>query len=122
MDEKSLAKERRKQAKLERLGTNSPRCVVCGESNSHCLEKHHLQGRKFGEDLVIVCRNCHRKLSDAQIDHPPQISARPFPEECIAHFLHGLADLFELFIEKFREFADLLLTNINHHNSANGGR
>jgi hypothetical protein len=120
MDEKSLAKERRKQAVLERLGTNSPQCVICVEGDPRCLEKHHLPGRKFGDDLVIVCRNCHRKLSDTQKDHPLQICTPPCLEERIAHFLHGLADLFELLIAKFREFADQLLTNINHRNSEKG--
>jgi hypothetical protein len=47
---------------LERLGTNEPGCVVCGEDDPSYLELHHIPGRKFGDELVIVCRNCHRKL------------------------------------------------------------
>jgi hypothetical protein len=33
MDERYLKKERLRQARLERLGTNTPRCVVCGEDD-----------------------------------------------------------------------------------------
>ena len=62
--------EAREQARLQRLGTNEPRCGVCGEDDSRTLEKHHIEGRAHGETLAIVCRNCHRKLSDAQLDHP----------------------------------------------------
>ena len=33
-----LAKEARKQNRLERFGTNDPRCGVCGEANDCILE------------------------------------------------------------------------------------
>jgi 5-methylcytosine-specific restriction endonuclease McrA len=114
MDEEFRKKERRRQAQLERLGTNTPRCVVCGEDDSRCLELHHLAGRKFGDELVIVCRNCHRKLSDAQKDNPkPQADAPSF-EERLAHFLLGVADLFELLVIRFREFAKHLTAKLIH--------
>jgi hypothetical protein len=46
------------------------------------LERHHIAGRTFGDENVPVCRNCHRKLSDLQKDHPPHIGAPPDPLEC----------------------------------------
>lgn len=101
--------EGRKQGRLDRLETNSPRCLVCGECDDRCLEAHHIAGRVYDDETVIHCRNCHRKLSDMQKDHPAQLSKPPQPEEVIAHFLLGLADIFELLIRKFREFAKLLL-------------
>ncbi len=58
---------------------------------------------------MIFCRNCHRKLSDMQKDHPKQISTPPTREEIIGHFLLGVADVLELLIGKFREFAKWLL-------------
>jgi hypothetical protein len=57
-------KSLRQHGQLERLGTNEPGCVVCGEDDPSYLELHHIPGRKFGDELVIVCRNCHRKLSN----------------------------------------------------------
>jgi hypothetical protein len=37
-----------------------------------CLEVHHIAGRDFDNDATaILCRNCHRKLSDDLKDHPP---------------------------------------------------
>ena len=111
MDEKYLKKERRRQTRLERLGTNTPRCVVCGEDDPSCLELHHI-GRKFGDELVIVCRNCHRKLSDAQKDHPRPEADPPSVNECIAHFLQGLADLFEQLVPQLRNTAKQLVAKL----------
>lgn len=110
MDDYEKEQERRKQKALERLGTNSPVCVLCGETDWRCLELHHIAGKPFDGALAIVCRNCHRKLSDMQKDHPPPTSAPPDPFERIGHFLLGLADLFALLVEKLREFGnDLIL-------------
>ena len=44
-------------------------CIVCLEDDARCLELHHIAGRKFADDVVVVCCNCHGKLSDMQKDH-----------------------------------------------------
>lgn len=105
----NFAAEIRKQKRLDRMEIASPRCVHCGENDDRCLEAHHIAGRKFDPATAIECRNCHRKLSDMQRDHPEPIANPPGLVERVAHFLLGLADLFELLIQKFREFADDLL-------------
>ena len=101
--------ERRKQKAIERLGTNNPVCVLCGETDWRCLELHHIAGKSFDDALAILCRNCHRKLSDLQKDHPQPASTPPDLIERIGHFLLGLADLFALLVEKLREFGDDLI-------------
>lgn len=106
-----LKAEKRKQARLQRLGTNNPRCVVCGEDDHRCHERHHIAGARYDDETAIVCRNCHRKLSDPQYDHPTPSCTTPPLEEIVAHFLLGLADLFELLVQKFRQFAKSLLNN-----------
>jgi len=115
MDVKELEREKRRQAQLERLGTNTPRCVICGEDNPSCLELHRIPGRKFGNELAIVCRNCHRKLSDAQKDHPHPETDPPSFGERIVHFLHGLADLFEQFGPQLRKMAKQLQATLTCH-------
>lgn len=95
-------KEIRKQARLEKLGTNNPLCVICGEDDWRCLEEHHIAGQAFGEDLVTVCRNCHRKLSDDQYDHPKKLTPVPCQIERAGHLLLGVADLFEPMVKRFR--------------------
>ena len=102
-------KEIRKQKRLEKLGSNHPVCVVCGEDGWQCLEQHHIAGQAYGDDLCNVCRNCHRKLSDDQKDHPKQITKNPTSLETIGHLLLGLADLFALLVERLREYGQLLI-------------
>ena len=101
--------ERRKQRALERLGSNDPRCVSCCESDWRCLEAHHLAGRAYAEDTVIECKNCHSKLTDAQKDHPASTGEPPSQIEVIGRFLLGLADLFELLVEKCAEWGRYLI-------------
>lgn len=103
MNNEQLAREHRKRRRLERLGTNNPACTICGETESLCLELHHIAQHGYGDDTVIVCRNCHRKLSDKQKDHPAPVSNAPSMVECIAHFLLGLADFLILLASKLRE-------------------
>ena len=104
MSKISDAEKRRLQA-LERLGTDHPVCVVCGEKNPLCLEAHHVAGRAFDDQTVPVCRNCHRKLSDAQKDHPGKTGPSPSALERIAHFLLGLGDLLHLIADRLKQFA-----------------
>lgn len=112
------AKEERKQNRLETLGSNNPICVICGENNPHCIELHHIAGKSYGDELCPVCRNCHRKLSDEQKDHPKPIGKPPVTYERIGHMLLGLADFFALLIEKLREFGNYLIQTA--YNAARG--
>ncbi len=102
-------KETRKQNRLERLGSNRPVCVICGESDWRTLEQHHIAGKAYDNGLVTICSSCHDKLSDDQKDHPKQIGKPPANPEIIGHFLLGLADLFALLVEKLREFGNYLI-------------
>lgn len=104
-----LRRERRRQSALERLGTNKPVCLVCGEGDPIVQEKHHFAGRAFDEMTGSICRNCHRKLSDRQKDEPGKIYEQPHPLEVIAHWLWGLAHFFALLVEKLQEFAAVLM-------------
>lgn len=107
---KPVDDEDRKQQQLRRLGTQNPSCVICGESDPAVLEKHHIAGRKHHDDLAIVCRNCHGKLSDKQrgraTSHPPD---PPGMSSTIGRYLLGLADLLEMIIEALRRFGKWLI-------------
>ena len=105
MDKLELNRERRRQRALERLGSNNPRCIVCGCDDPLALELHHLAGQAFGDDLTPVCRNCHRRLSDYQKDHAIGQASPSGEIEAIRRFLLGLADLFEMLVKRLREFA-----------------
>ena len=106
---KDRNKEIRKQKRLEMLGSNNPVCIICGENDWRCLEQHHIAGQKYSDDLCNICRNCHRKLSDSQRDHPKQIAKKPSKNETIGHTLLGLADFFEFLVERLRVCGNLLI-------------
>ena len=101
-------KEARKQKRLEALGSNHPVCVICGEGDWRCLELHHIAGQAYGDELVPVCRNCHRKLSDDQKDHP-QCVGDSSQLESIGHHLLGLADMHDLQAETLRQSGQHLI-------------
>tara|TARA_B100000678_G_scaffold208294_1_gene175851 strand:- start:7391 stop:7753 length:363 start_codon:yes stop_codon:yes gene_type:complete len=102
-------RERRKQQRLKKLGSNNPICGACGENAWQCLEAHHVADFGRDEATVIVCANCHRKLSDTQNDHPGYDASSDPDLDRIGHFLLGLADLLEIIVEKLKEFAHLLI-------------
>jgi hypothetical protein len=101
--------EIRKQRRLEKLGTNDPRCVICGERDWRCLELHHIADHGKDAQTVVVCRNCHRKASDAQSDHPAHLPSGDAWLEEVGRFLRGLADLLILIAERLVEFGETLI-------------
>jgi hypothetical protein len=120
MTKEEREKERRRQQAFERLGTTRPVCATCGESDPHCLEDHHIAGRHYGGTVALICRNCHRKLSDAQKDHPKPSQDPPSLMEHVGHFLLGLADLLLLLVGKLKEFGARLITEARQPATAPG--
>jgi hypothetical protein len=106
MDDKWYKRERARQARLERLCSNKPKCMFCTEDDPCCLELHHLGGSEFSDDRVVVCRNHHRKLSDKQHEHPAISAGTPSTLECRGRLLLGIADALEL-SEGSRQLVDL---------------
>lgn len=103
------AEERLRKAS-ERLGDDNPQCKYCPENDPRCLERHEVAGQQYSKAYVIVCRNDHRKLSDAQYDHPARIDDNPPTTfERIGHLLLGLADLLRLAASKLDEIGRALI-------------
>lgn len=109
MRKDELARERRRQRAYERLGTDTPRCGACGETDWRCQEAHHVAGQRHDATTVVLCANCHRKVTEAQKDHPPPVSDGDAFLECVGRFLLGLADLLRLVIERLTEFGTALI-------------
>ena len=95
MNDPGYHKERRKQRRAEQFPPDAA-CMICGERNQCCLQWHHVSGRAFGDDQVIVCQNHHSQLSDKQKDHPPILGKMPTRTECEGRKLLGIADVMEL--------------------------
>lgn len=102
--------EARRRATHERLGGDEPTCCLCGCGDSRMLtENHHIAGRRCSDETVTVCLNCHRRLSDAQRDHPVVLSPDPVLLERLAHAMVGRADLFAMLALHLHEEASGLL-------------
>ena len=101
--------ETRRQRRLRRLGNNNPICGTCGERDDRCLELHHPADHGRDELMVTICRNCHRKVSDNQKDHPANDLAADPTLDRMGHFMLGLADLLSLIVEKLIEFGHILI-------------
>lgn len=105
--------ERHMRRRLEQLGSNDPRCSTCGEADWRTLELHHIASRSEDDMCAVVCRNCHRKLSDDQHGHPAKLPDTDAGIQSIAHFLLGLADMLALIVPKLREFGAKLAERAN---------
>ena len=113
MSKSQLSKEERIEQAKRRLGSDHHVCAVCGHNKPLALELHHLEGQKHGETLASVCRNCHRELSDDQIDHPHDVPGQDSFLAHVGHLLMGLAELFRLIAERFVEFGQELIARAN---------
>ena len=109
MNKHELAKETRKQRRCEALGTNHPRCGMCGEKDWRCIELHHIADYGRDDATVCICRNCHRKVSNDQKDHPVFDANADTMLDTIGHFLLGLADMLRLIVEKLYSFGLALI-------------
>ena len=105
--------ERRKQSRLHKLGTNTPHCATCGNSDWRVIEEHHPDSRKRDKLVVLLCANDHRIVTDEQNDHPPGVDGcDPFLLS-VGNFLLGLADMFAIIIERLYEFGETLIARAN---------
>ena len=109
MNRLEISRERRRQSAFQRLGTNAPRCGCCGETDWRCFEAHHVAGRKRDAATVVLCTNCHRKVTDDQKDHPSMVRGGDELLQQVGHFLLGLADILRLIVDKLVAFADALI-------------
>jgi len=101
----------RQERAKRRLGTRNPVCCLCRETDWRCMEAHHIAGQAHHDNTVQICRNCHRKLSDAQKDHPATFADPKSMPEIIGYYLLGLADLLVLLVERLTEFGKWLIEN-----------
>lgn len=69
MDDIQYKREHRLQRRLERLESNNPDCLICGEDDSICLRWHHpLHQRGFPNVRIRVCSNDHDRLHELEKD------------------------------------------------------
>ena len=112
MSKRRMDREDRLEQKYRKLGTRNPICVTCGEEDPLCLvfDQHHIGRKEHHKDVSIVCCNCHRKLTDQQLDHAPLVAEEPSCENAvIGYYLLGLSDLLAMAAPTLRHLGEQLL-------------
>lgn len=107
----------REEKRLQKLGNENPVCCLCGyldpigliKADKTLLEKHHLAGRHEGP-TVLVCRNCHAKLTDIQVyEYGEFIEPDRNPLEISASYVNGVGIFLSLLAVSLIIFAKWLL-------------
>lgn len=100
-----IGNDSRRRRQAARFGRN-PACLLCDERdpdwlrlvNKTLLEEHHLAGQaNDAKATVILCRNCHAKLTAGMLRAGMQLSheIHSTPEK-VAQLLRGLAMFFDM--------------------------
>ncbi len=90
-------------------GFPDPRCVVCGEKRIWCLELDHLAGQKHDDACSPLCGNCHADRTFLQSLEPPGGDNTKNVLEVIGRWLLGIAEWFELIVDKLWQFGEFLI-------------
>jgi len=46
---------------LQVIPLEDDKCPLCGYSG-YSLDTHHIHGRKFSDETIEICANCHREV------------------------------------------------------------
>ena len=113
-----LRAERRRQRRLAILGTENPCCAICGETSLECLEIHEIAGFKRDADTrVIVCRNCHRKLTSRLMGAGIPMLRENCPLQRTGNWMRALAVTLHAEADALERWAHLLDQSIARSNT-----
>jgi hypothetical protein len=103
------AAEPETRERFRRAGFPDPRCVACGEDKIRRLELDHIAGRDHDDACSPLCKNCHMERSFMQNLEPEGGEDPQNVFEVIGRWLLGIAEWFELLVEKLYLFAEFLI-------------
>jgi hypothetical protein len=86
-------------------------CAICGEDDSRVLkEHHHVFGQSISPVKILLCHNCHDKITSIQNEFPPSArnknAKRPLK---IAYALRTFGSLLEVAGKQLVTFSDEML-------------
>jgi hypothetical protein len=92
-----------------RAGFHDPKCVVCVDNCIWRLELDHIASQKHDPTTAPLCGNCHADRTFAQSLEPAGGDNPKNVFEVIGRWLLGIAEWFELIVEKLYEFGEFLI-------------
>ena len=107
--DRDLVREAAVRSRLRRAGCPDPRCTVCGEGRVWRFELDHLAGQKHDDACSPLCGNCHADRTFLQSLEPSGGEDPKNVFEVIGRWLLGIAEWFELIIEKLYQFGEFLI-------------
>jgi len=91
-------------------------CEICHSSEK--LERHHIRGRKHGNECITVCQECHKTLTDKQrLWDRSWLSVDAKNKD--AFLIRGLIDVSELIYKKtnkeiFKTYSEILTEGFSY--------
>jgi hypothetical protein len=92
-----------------REGFPDPRCIICGEERVWRLELDHIAGQKHDDACSPLCCSCHADRTFVQNLEPPGGENPKNVFEVIGRWLLGIAEWFELIIDKLYLYGEFLI-------------
>ena len=111
---------RRKQRRLQALGSDNPFCLLCGCTEPmllrpvtrRFLEQHHVVGRAVDKALVLaLCFNCHALVTEGLAQAGVSMKRESNPIKFAVQIFRALAVHFEMLRDACWRFATLLETS-----------
>ena len=101
-----MGRASRRERKFAKLGTRTPCCFMCGETDPDCLDLDHPTSRKRDPDFTdIKCANCHRKDTYRRADAGIPMCRERSQTELIRMRLLALAESHESTADALRKWA-----------------
>lgn len=106
--ERKAFRERRYRQKRKDLGSEHPRCIICGEDDLDMLEGDHVAGRAHDDQVMPLCKNHHAKRTQFQREQPRAGNPSSWLEQ-LGRWLLSMAEYFEMMIPNLRRFGEWIL-------------
>ncbi len=85
-------------------------CAVCGEDDPRVLkEEHHIFGRMNSTETIVLCRNCHDKITSKQNELAPLDRKATDPIKKMAYKLQSISGLHQRTSDELSKLAKELL-------------
>jgi hypothetical protein len=103
------AAEMEMRERFRGAGFPDPKCVTCGEAKIWRLQLDHIAGQAHDDTCAPLCCNCHLERTFMQNREPKGGHHLKNVLEVIGRWLLGIAEWFELILEKLYLFGEFLI-------------
>lgn len=94
-------------------------CIICGEDDPRVVkERHHVFGRNNSQETVLLCHNCHDKITATQNKFPPSARKKTASASLKrAYAMRSSGEMLKVIGEHLIRFSDKILEEEDDKNS-----